>query len=162
MNHPLKYTLSPLGIVCRLRKSLYGLKQSPRVWFGRFASVMRIEAYPQSNGDATLFFHHGPAGVAILVVYVDDILITGSDAEEESRLGFALAREFEIKALGPLRYFLGLEVAYLSPSIYISQQKYTLDLLTLTGKTDWSPVNIPIDPNVKFGEGEDSPPVNPH
>ena len=94
------------------------------------------------------------------MVYVNDILITGSDADETRRLSAALAREFEIKALGPLRYFLGLEVAYSSSGIFVSQQKYTVDLLKLTGMTDCAPVRTPIDPNVKLGAGEDSPPVN--
>ncbi|XP_078442921.1 LOW QUALITY PROTEIN: cytochrome P450 93A3-like [Wolffia australiana] len=160
MSHPPGYSLGPPRTVCRLRKSLYGLKQSPRMWFGRFSSVMRAEGYTQSNGDATIFLRRGPTGVAILVVYVDDILITGSDTVEASRLGLALAREFEIKALGPLRYFLDLEVAYSSRGIFVSQHKYTVDLLTLTGMTDCSPLRTPIDPTVKLGEGGDSPPVN--
>ena len=151
MQHPPGYSLGPSGTVCRLRKSFYGLKQSPRMWFGRFSSVMKTEGYAHSNGDSSLFFRHSASGVSILVVYVDDILITGSDADETRRLSAALAREFEIKALGPLRYFLGLEVAYSSSGIFVSQQKYTVDLLNLTGMTDCAPVRTPIDPNVKLG-----------
>ena len=90
------------------------------MWFGRFSSVMKAEGYVHSNGDSSLFVQHCPAGVSILVVYVDDILITGSDVTEASRLSAALARAFEIKALGPLRYFLGLEVAYSSRGIFVS------------------------------------------
>ena len=121
---------------------------------------MKAEGYTQSNGDATLFFRHSPTGVSILAVYVDNILITGFDAAEACRLGYSLAKEFEIKALGPLRCFLGLEVAYSTHCIFVSQQKYTVDLLTLAGMTECAPVSSPIDPNVKLGEGGDSPPVN--
>ena len=160
MQLPPGYSLGPPGTVCRLRKSLYVLKQSPRMWFGRFSSVMKAEGYAQSNGDSSLFHRHSPSGVSILVVYVDDILITGSDAAEAGRLSAALAQEFEIKALGPLRYYLGLEVAYTSRGIFVSQQKYTVDLLKLTDMTECAPVRTPIDPNVKLGEGGDSPPVN--
>ena len=120
MQHPPGYSLGPPGTVCRLRKSLYGLKQSPRMWFGKFTTVMLAQGYTQSNSDVTLFVHHGPGGVVILVVYVDDILITGSDSTEATCLGMALAAEFELKALGPLRYFLGLEFAYSSHSIFVS------------------------------------------
>ena len=123
---------------------------------------MRAQGYTQSNGDATLFFHHGLGGVAILVVYVDDILITGSDSIEATHLGMALAAKFELKALGPLRYFLGLEFAYSSRGIFVSQQKYVVDLLKLTGMVDCALVRTPIDSNVKLGKGEDSPPVNRH
>ena len=160
MRQPPGFTLGPPGTVCRLRKSLYGLKQSPRMWFGRFSSVMKAEGYLQSNGDATLFYRHSSAGVSILAVYVDDMLLTGSDVAEVSRLGEALAKAFEIKVLGSLRYFLGLEVAYSAQGIFVSQQKYAVDLLKLTGMTDCAPVTTPIDPNVKLGEGGDSPPVN--
>ena len=69
---------------------------------------MKTEGYAHNNGDSSLFFCHSPSGVSILVVYVDDILITGSDAAETRRLSAALAQVFEIKALGPLQYFLGL------------------------------------------------------
>ena len=120
MQLPVGYSLSPPSTVYRLRKSLYGLKQLPRMWFGRFSAVMKAEGYAQSNGDSSLFYPHSPSGVSILVVYVDDILITGSDAAEAGRLSAALAQEFEIKALGPLRYFLGLEVAYTSRGIFVS------------------------------------------
>ena len=145
-----------------MRKSLYGLKQSPRMSFGKFTTVMRAQGYTQSNSDTTLFFHHGPGGVAILVVYVDDILITGSDSTEATRLGTALTAEFELKALGPLRYFLGLEFAYSSRGIFVYQKKYDVDLLMLTDMVDCAPVWTPIDPNVKLGKGEDSLPVNHH
>ena len=63
--------------VCRLRKALYGLKQSPRAWFGKFTQMMRILGYKQYNGDHTLFFKHfEPGEVTILIVYVDDLIIT--------------------------------------------------------------------------------------
>ena len=160
MHQPPGYLLGPPSTACRLQKSIYGLKQSPRMWFGRFTSVMKAEGYTQSNGDATLFFRHSPGGVSILAVYVDDMMLTGSDTVETTRLAAALAREFEIKALGQLRYFLGLEVAYSSRGIFISQQKYCMDLLTLTAMTECAPASTPLDPNVKLGKGEDSHPVD--
>ena len=60
---------TPTSVVCRLRKSLYGLKQSPRAWFARFTTAMRNHGYQQCNGDHTLFYHHSPSGgVVILLV----------------------------------------------------------------------------------------------
>ena len=69
--------------VCKLKKVLYGLKQSPRAWFGRFARVMMAMGYRQSQGDHTLFIKHSPSrGVTALLVYVDDIIVIGDDDKE--------------------------------------------------------------------------------
>ena len=70
-------------IVCKLKKALYGLKQSPRAWFGRFARVMITMEYRQSQGDHTLFIKHSSlGGLTALLVYVDDIIVTGNDDKE--------------------------------------------------------------------------------
>ena len=141
--------------VCKLRKALYGLKQSPRAWFGRFARVMIAMGYKQSQGDHTLFIKHSPSGgVTVLLVYVDDIIVTGDDDRERKVLSQCLAKEFEIKVLGRLKYFLGIEVAHSRKGIFISQQKYVLDLLEETGKTACKPASTPMDPNLKLGLAE--------
>ena len=73
--------------VCKLQKALYGLKQSPRAWFGRFAKVMLAAGYKQSQADHTLFIKHSKTGgVTALLVYVDDIIVTGDDASEQEML----------------------------------------------------------------------------
>ena len=68
--------------VCWLKKVLYGLKQSPRVWFGRFTMAMKKYDYKQSNSDHTLFLKIQGELVTCLIIYVDDMILTGSDAEE--------------------------------------------------------------------------------
>ena len=84
--------------VCKLKKSLYGLNQSPRAWFDRFTKAVKRCGYQQSQADHTLFYKHSTMGkIAILIVYVDDIILTGNDAEELKALKKFLAREFEIK-----------------------------------------------------------------
>ncbi|KAL5577658.1 hypothetical protein UlMin_019357 [Ulmus minor] len=138
---------------CRLRKALYGLKQSPRAWYGRFAKVMLKSGYKQSQGDHTLFIKHSQDGkVTVLLVYVDDIIITGDNEIERERLKECLTKEFDIKELGRLKYFLGIEVAHSQEGIFISQQKYVTDLLTETGKLGCKPAVVPVDPNQKLGE----------
>jgi hypothetical protein len=86
----------------------------------------------------------------MLLVYADDIIVTGDD-EEQQMLGQDLAKEFEIKTLGKLKYFLGIEMAHSKKGIFISQQKYITDLLQETDKTTCKPACISIDPNVKLG-----------
>ena len=95
-------------------------------------------------------------GVTILLVYVDDIILTGNDEEEKEVLKHKLVQEFEIKELGKLKYFLGIEVAHSSQGIFISQQKYVTDLLAETGKTGRKPALTPMDPNKKLGAAEES------
>ncbi|KZV29502.1 Cysteine-rich RLK (receptor-like protein kinase) 8 [Dorcoceras hygrometricum] len=139
------------GKVCRLRKSLYGLKQSPRAWFEKFSKSVKHQGYTQGQSDHTMFVKWSETGrVAVLIVYVDDIILSGNDEEEICRLKKCLASEFEVKELGPLRYFLGMEVARSKKGIYVSQRKYILDLLEETGMTGCRPSDTPIDPNLRL------------
>ncbi|RVW53636.1 Retrovirus-related Pol polyprotein from transposon RE2 [Vitis vinifera] len=121
------------GLVCRLRRSLYGLKQSPRAWFSRFSSCI------------------------YLVVYVDDIVITGSDQDGIQKLKQHLFTHFQTKDLGKLKYFLGIEIAQSSSGVVLSQRKYALDILEETGMLDCKPVDTPMDPNVKLVPGQGEP-----
>ncbi|RVW98157.1 Retrovirus-related Pol polyprotein from transposon TNT 1-94 [Vitis vinifera] len=100
------------GLVCKLRHSLYGLKQSPRAWFGRFSSFVQEFGMLRSEADHLVFYHHNSSTQCIyLVVYVDDIVITGSDQEGIQRLKQHLFNHFQTKDLGKLKYFLGLVIA---------------------------------------------------
>lgn len=70
------------GEGCRLKRALYGLKQSPRAWFGRFTIAMKKFGYQQNNSDHTLFLRRKDDKVTCLIIYVDDMIIIGNDAEE--------------------------------------------------------------------------------
>ena len=132
-------------VVCKLKKSLYGLKQSPRAWFGRFTRFMKKIGYRQSNSDHTLFLKHRCGKVTALIIYVDDMVVTGDDFEEIQKLQDQLSSEFEMKDLGSLKYFLGIEVARAKNCIVLSQRKYVLDLLVKTGMLDCKPADTPIE-----------------
>ena len=100
------------GKVCKLKKSLYGLKQSPRTWFDKFTKAVKSKGYLQAQYDHTLFIKHSnDSRKAILTVYVDDIIITGDNRDEVEHIKVLLSREFKLKELGTLRYFLGMKVA---------------------------------------------------
>ncbi|KAL6327135.1 hypothetical protein AAG906_014953 [Vitis piasezkii] len=138
MDIPSGYVANTEGnIVCKLQRTLYGLKQSPRAWFGRFSTAMKKYGFQQSNSDHTLFLKHRQGKLTALIVYVDDMIITGDDSEEIARLQEQLASEFEMKNLGGLKYFLGIEVA---------RSKREVGLL------DCKPTETPIIPNHKLGE----------
>ncbi|KAL6277717.1 hypothetical protein ACE6H2_021318 [Prunus campanulata] len=148
------------GMVCRLKRALYGLKQSPRCWFGRFALSMRKFGYKQSNSDHTLFLKHKKDKVTALIIYVDDMILTGSDDDEIDKLKKYLSSEFEMKELGELKYFLGIEVARSDQGIFLSQRKYVLDLLTDTGMLGCKPADTPIEQNHNLQENPGDVPTN--
>ena len=84
MNIPPRFEGNTSNKVCKLKKALYGLKQSPRAWFGRVAKVMKEFGYKQSQGYHTPFIKHSATGVVTaLLVYVDDIIVTGNDKREK-------------------------------------------------------------------------------
>ena len=115
--------------VCRLQKAIYGLKQSPRAWFSWLSDKLFQLGFRSSKADTSLFvFHHGDV-VIYMLVYVDDIVITGSSQKVIDTLVRALSRSFPIKDLGRLHYFLGIEVVHNSGGITLMQHKYATDLL---------------------------------
>ncbi|RVW40843.1 Retrovirus-related Pol polyprotein from transposon RE1 [Vitis vinifera] len=149
------------GKVCKLRKSLYGLKQSPRAWFHRLTGVVKKHGFVQCQADHTLFMKHSKEGeMTLFIVYVDDIIITRDDEEGIGNLKKLLAREFEIKDLGQLRYFLGMEVGRTKEGIVVTQRKYVLDLLQETGMLGCKPVDTPMDPVGKIDKDNDSHPTD--
>ncbi|RVW99246.1 Retrovirus-related Pol polyprotein from transposon TNT 1-94 [Vitis vinifera] len=138
--------------VCRLQKSLYGLKQSPRAWFERFTKVVKGYGFVQC---------HFPEGkLAIIIIYVDDIILTGDHEEKIDLLKKLLTKEFEIKDLGNLKYFLGMEIARSKKGIAVSQRKYVLDLLNETGMLGCKPTETPMDTTIKLEESDGSAPVD--
>ena len=148
------------GKVCKLKRALYGLKQSPRAWFGRFSKFMKEIGYKQSDADHTLFVKRRSKKVTILIVYVDDMVVTGSDDEEINKFQQILAAEFELKDLGNLKYFLGIKVARSKKGISMNQRKYVLDLLAEMGMLNCKPIDTPIEVNHHLESTEDQVPAN--
>lgn len=143
------------GKVCKLKKSLYGLKQSPRAWFGKFSQAIEKFGMKQSKSDNSVFYRNEKGILILLIVYVDDIIITGNDRRGISSLKTFIHSQFHTKELGELNYFLGIEVIRENGKICLSQRKYTLDLLKETGKLGAKPCNTPILVNtVLTKEGE--------
>ena len=87
---------------------------------------------------------------AILIVYVDDMILTGDDIDELERLEKKVAKDFEIKDLGTLKYFLGMEFPRSKEGIFVNQRKYVLDMLGETGLLGCKVAKTPIKPNLKL------------
>ena len=136
--------------VCRLRRALYGLKQAPRAWFAKFNSTISQLGFSSSSFDIALFLRQSDHGITILLLYVDDMIITDEDMRGILDLKHFLGRQFEMKDLGPLNYFLGLEVSSSEDGYYLTQAKYTFDLISQASITDSKIVDTPIEYNYRF------------
>ena len=133
--------------VCRLRRTLYGLKQAPRAWFEKFSSTISQHGFSGSSFDTALFLRRSDHGTTILLLYVDDMIITGDDMQGIQDLKLFLGSQFEMKDLGPLNYFLGIEVSSSADGYYLTQAKYTSDLISRANITDSKIVDTPIEYN---------------
>ncbi|KAF5785164.1 putative RNA-directed DNA polymerase [Helianthus annuus] len=130
--------------VCLLHKSLYGLKQAPRAWFTRLSTALQQLGFHGSKTDPSLFILNSRGSVVYILVYVDDIIITGNNNQAIDHIITRLSSMFAIKDLGPLHYFLGIEVVRSGLDLILSQKKYISDLLHRSGLSDCKPVSSPM------------------
>jgi len=130
--------------VCRLHKSLYGLKQALQAWYTRLNDLLLSISFYASKVDTSLFIFFVGTDIYYLVVYVDDILLTGSNSLMLKRLIQLLSLEFKLCDLGTVHYFLGIEVHSIGMGLMLRQHKYTLDILTQSGMISCKPVDTPI------------------
>ncbi|CAL1368567.1 unnamed protein product [Linum trigynum] len=151
MEPPPGYPLASPDQICRLNRSLYGLKQAPRAWFDKFHTTISNLGFQQSRNDPSLFTRTTAAGAVALLLYVDDMAITGSDHDGIQRLKEGLNASFNLKDLGELSYFLGLEVNRDSRGILLCQHKYIPDLMDDHQFIDCRPVSTPMELNLRLG-----------
>ena len=116
--------------VCHLRRALYGLKQAPQVWFAKFNSTISRLGYMTSHYDSALFLRRTDKSTILLLLYVDDMIISGDALNDIQELKNFLSQQFEMKDLGHLSYFLGLEITHSTDVLYITQVKYASELLS--------------------------------
>ncbi|CAL8122960.1 unnamed protein product [Prunus armeniaca] len=145
---PPRYRRQGEHTVCRLHKSLYGLKQASRSWFRKFSSAIQNIGFFQSKAYYSMFTQTHGKSFTVILLYVDDMIITGNDDDAIRDLKHFLSTCFQIKDLGPLKYFIGVEIARSKYSISFCQRKYTLDILEDAGLLGAEPEKIPIEANV--------------
>ena len=133
--------------VCKLSKALYGLKQAPRAWFQRLSTFLLSYGFSCSRADTSLFVFTNVSCIMYLLVYVDDLILTGNDETAIANFISRLNHEFSIKDLG---YFLGLEVTYLDNGLFLTQSKYASDILTRADLYDSKPASTPLPPHASF------------
>jgi hypothetical protein len=135
--------------VYRLKKALYGLKQAHRAWYGHIDSFLMSLGFTKSKADSNLYFKTMNNEPVILLLYVDDLFLTGEEkliAECKRRL----ASEFEMKDLGRMHYFLGLEVWQSPERSFLNQGNYTVEILKRFDMLECKPMNTPMEVKLKL------------
>ncbi|GKB08368.1 ribonuclease H-like domain-containing protein [Tanacetum coccineum] len=130
--------------VCRLKKSLYGLKEAPRQWNAKLTSTLIKNGFGQSKSDYSLYTKFDKGVFLALLIYVDDIIITGNNVSKIEKFKVFLKSKFMIKDLEKHKYFLGINVIDTEKGICLNKRKYVLDLLSEYGMLACKPVNTPL------------------
>eukprot|EP01018_Ginkgo_biloba_P026019 Gb_31534 [translate_table: standard] len=137
--------------VCRLKKALYGLKQAPRTWYEKIDKYFLDTSFMRSSADSNLYMKvQDSMSVTFIVLYVDDLLITGNDVSMISDLKKYLQMNFEMTNLGLLHYFLGIEVSQTPGRVFISQAKYIWEVLRRFRMEDCKPTCTPMETGTKL------------
>ena len=142
--------------VCKLTKSLYGLKQASKQWFSKFSSTILNHGFVQFKCDYSLFTKTAGSTFIALLVYVDDILLASNDPASVSKLTAFLDDKFKLKDLSHAKYFLRLELARSTKGISLCQRKYTLDILHDASFLASKPVKFPMEQHLKLSRNEGS------
>ena len=121
MTLPPGFTCNTPTKVCRLQKSLYGLRQAPRQWFAKLSTKLREYDFVHSYVHNSLFTYRKGDFFMALLIYVDDIVLAGNDTHACNEFKAYLHACFSIKDIGPLKYFLGIEVAHGPKGLFLSQ-----------------------------------------
>ncbi|KAH9659037.1 Integrase catalytic domain-containing protein [Citrus sinensis] len=155
------YMLQPEGfaetgkenLVCRLNKSLYGLKQAPRCWYKRFDSFIMSLGYNRLSSDHCAYYKRfEDNNFIILLLYVDDMLVAGPNKDRIQELKAQLAREFEMKDLGPANKILGMQIHRdrNNRKIWLSQKNYLKKILRRFNMQDCKSISTPLPVNFKL------------
>lgn len=136
--------------VCKLKKALYGLKQAPRAWNQELKTYLTQMGCQNSVADTSVFIYLHGTHIVYILVYVDDIIVTGSSHSLLDAVIRALAARFSLKEPTDLRYFLGVEATRTSHGLHLMQRKYVQDLLDKTNMLDSKPVATPMPTSPKL------------
>eukprot|EP00253_Pinus_taeda_P009909 PITA_09909 len=160
MEQPPGFIQIESSLVCQLKKSLYGLKQAPRTWYAKMDSFLLDTGFSRCHSNNTVYTKKVGKSRIILVLYVDDLILTGSDPNLINHVKSSLKKKFEMTHLGHLHYFLGLQVLQSKEGISLSQPKYACDLLRYFHMEDCKPAPSPFQSGAKISVTCTSPKVD--
>ena len=159
---PPGFSSSSNSQVCKLKKALYGLKQAPRAWYVKIDSYLLAQGLRKSQADFNLYFHEQDGLLTLLLLYVDDVYLTGNDSKCIALIRSHIKGEFEMSDLGLLSYSLGLEFLFRPEGILFTQRQYILELLTEFGLADCKPVATPMAEKLRLTLDMAAPVVDCH
>jgi hypothetical protein len=141
--------------VFKLSKALYGLKQAPRAWYECLRDFLIVNAFKVGKADPTLFTKTYDSDLFVCQIYVDDIIFGSTNQKSYEEFSRVMTQKFEMSMMGELNYFLGFQVKQLKDDTFISQTKYTQDLLKRFGMKDAKPAKTPMgtDEHVNLNKG---------
>ena len=130
---------------CRLNKSIYGLKQAPKCWNSSLDNFLKELKFKQSSSDSCIYVNNENSVPCYIAVYVDDIIIASESVEQINNLKCSLSGKYNMKDLGRLSYFLGVNIEQNENSVFINQSAYVNKLLNNFGFDNANPVATPAD-----------------
>lgn len=131
-------------LVCKLYKSIYGLKQSPRAWYQEIDTYLRAHGWTRSDADPNLYFLQEGDSIVLLLLYVDDLLITGNTPSRVAEVKKQLQEKYEMKDLGEIRKYLGVEFTHTPNGLFLHQQPYAEQILRDWDMLHCKPAHIPL------------------
>ena len=143
--------------ICKLDKAIYGLKQAPRAWYSRLGDKLLQLGFQASKGDTSLFFYNRDGITIFLLVYVDDIIVASSSQDVVSALLKDLKNDVALKDLGPLHYFLGIEVKRSKDALLMTQERYASDILKRVNMSNCKSVSTPLSSTQKLLKNDGKP-----
>ena len=147
--------------VCRLNRSIYGLRQAPRAWNQRFVEFITKQGFKQSKSDASLFIYMKNNERAYLLLYVDDIILTASSSSLRQSVTTALKSEFPITDEGQISSFLGISALFNDKGLFLNQTRYAEEIIERANMKDCKPCATPVDLKSKLKDKEGKPVSNP-
>ncbi|CAD6993124.1 unnamed protein product [Ceratitis capitata] len=145
------------GNVCKLKRALYGLKQSGRQWYIKLSTKLSEMGLKPMKNEPCLFYGKVYKQFCLLLVYVDDLLIASSNLKNIEYIKQQLLQEFEIKDLREAKYCLGLEIEQSENGIHLKQSGYVMDLLKQYGMEKCNPIMTPSEVKPQLPEAKDKP-----
>jgi hypothetical protein len=133
-------------MVCKLLKSFYGLKQAPKQWHEKFYGTLTSAGFVVNEADKCVYYRYGGVEGVILCLYVDDILIFGTNLNMIKKVKEFLSQNFEMKDLGEADVILNIKLVKESNGgVILTQSHYVENVLSRFGYSDYEPVSTPYD-----------------